>query len=61
MISKTKDQKQTLWSRMDKLDRPEAQLTTNSLVENQLMFKMMSEPENNLEGLIDDCVHSHTC
>ena len=39
MITKTKDQKQMLWSRMDKLDRPEAQLTTNSLVENQLMFK----------------------
>jgi len=39
MISKTKDQKQTLWPRMDKLDKPEAQLATNSLVENQLMFK----------------------
>ena len=45
MISKTKDQKHTLWSRMDKLDIPEAQVTTNSLVENQLMFKMTSEPE----------------
>ena len=50
MISKTKDQKQTLWSRMDKLDRPEAQLMTNSLVENQLMFKMTSEPEGWILG-----------
>ena len=52
MISKTKDQKQTFWSRMDQLNIPEAQSMTDSLVENQLMFKMTSEPEGWILGSI---------
>ena len=52
MISTTKDQKQTFWSRMDQLNIPEAQSMTDSLVENQLMFKMTSEPEGWILGSI---------
>ena len=52
MISKTKDQKQTFWSRMDQLNIPEAQSMTDSLVEYQLMFKMTSETEGWILGSI---------
>ena len=39
MISKSKDQKQTLWSRVDKFNRPKGTIDGNRLVENKLMFK----------------------
>ena len=44
---------------MDKLSRLRVQSTTIGLLENQLTFKMMSEPEGNFQRITDDCVHSH--
>ena len=61
MISKTKDQKQTLdqgwisWIDQRHNWRQIVWSRTSSC------SKMMSESERYLEGLIDDCVHSHTC
>ena len=44
MIYKAKDQKQTLSSRMDKFNRLRGTIDGNLIGENQLMFKMTSEP-----------------
>ena len=45
MISKTKDQKQTLGPRMDKFNRLRGIIDDNLIGKNQLTFKMTSEPE----------------
>ena len=50
MIYKAKDQKQTLWSRMDKFNRLRGTIDDNLIGENQLMFKMTSEPEGWILG-----------
>ena len=50
MIYKAKDQKQTLWSRMDKFNRHRGTINDNLIGENQLTFQMTSKPEGWILG-----------